>query len=273
MVCEAFDINRSCYYAYRDRRRLVDVERLELRAKVNQKFKLSRSSAGSRMIKTMLNDDGIEIGRFKVRRLMAEIGLICKQPGPHAYKQATVERPDIPNILDRQFGVEDVDRVWCGDISYIWTGTRWSYLAVVLDLFARRVVGWALSAKPDTNLTIKALDLAYELRGKPGGVLFHSDQGSQYGSLGFRQRLWRYQINQSMSRRGNCWDNAPMERLFRSLKSEWIPTMGYRSMAEAKKDIGLYLMDYYNWQRPHTAKGGLAPAVAEEKLNLLSGIS
>ena len=92
MVCEAFDIYRSCYYAYRDRRRLVDVERLELRAKVNQKFKLSRSSAGSRMIKTMLNDDGIEIGRFKVRRLMAEIGLICKQPGPHAYKQATVER-------------------------------------------------------------------------------------------------------------------------------------------------------------------------------------
>jgi len=170
MVCEAFDINRSCYYAYRDRRRLVDVERLELRAKVNQKFKLGRSSAGSRMIKTMLNDDGIEIGRFKVRRLMAEIGLICKQPGPHAYKQATVERPDIPNILDRQFGVEDVDRVWCGDISYIWTGTRWSYLAVVLDLFARRVVGWALSAKPDTNLTIKALDLAYELRGKPETV-------------------------------------------------------------------------------------------------------
>jgi len=273
MVCEAFDINRSCYYDYRDRRQQVDVERLELRAKVNQVFKASRSSAGSRTVKTKLNDAGIEIGRFKVRRLMAEIGLICKQPGPHAYKQATVERPDIPNVLDRQFDVDDVNQVWCGDISYIWAGTHWSYLAVVLDLFARRVVGWALSDKPDTDLTIKALDLAYEQRGKPEGILFHSDQGCQYGSLRFRQRLWRYQINQSMSRRGNCWDNAPMERLFRSLKYEWIPTTGYHSMAEAKKDIGLYLMDYYNWQRPHTRNNGLAPAVAEEKPNLLSGIS
>ena len=273
MVCEVLDINRSCYYAYRDRRKQVDVDRLELRAKVNQKFKLSRSSAGSRTIKTMLNEDGIEIGRFKVRRLMAEIGLICKQPGPHAYKQATVEHPDIPNVLARQFDVDDVNQVWCGDISYIWVGTHWSYLAVVLDLFARRVVGWALSDKPDTDLTLKALDLAYELRGKPEGVLFHSDQGCQYGSLGYRQRLWRHQITQSMSRRGNCWDNAPMERLFRSLKYEWIPAMGYCSMEEAKKDIGLYLMNYYNWQRPHTANDGLAPAVAEETLNLLSGIS
>ena len=204
---------------------------------------------------------------------MAEIGLICKQPGPHAYKRATVERPDIPNILDRQFDVVNANQVWCGDITYIWVGTHWSYLAVVLDLFARRVVGWVLSDKPDTDLTLKALDHAYEQRGKPEGVMFHSDQGCQYGSLRYRQRLWRYQITQSMSRRGNCWDNAPMERLFRSLKYEWIPAMGYQSIAEAKKDIGLYLMDYYNWQRPHTANGGLVPAAAEEKLNLLSGIS
>jgi putative transposase len=273
MVCEIFEVNRSCYYTYRERCNRVDVQRLELRAKVNQAFKISRSAAGSRTIKTMLNEQGTEIGRFKVRRLMAEIGLICKQPGPHAYKQATVERLDIPNVLDRQFDVDDVNQVWCGDISYIWAGTHWSYLAVVLDLFARQVVGWALSNKPDADLTIKALDHAYEQRGKPEAVLFHSDQGSQYGSLRFRQRLWRYQINQSMSRRGNCWDNAPMERLFRSLKTEWIPAMGYRSMTEARKDIGLYLMDYYNWQRPHTANDGLAPAVAEEKLILLSGIS
>ena len=118
MVCDVFDINRSCYYDHCDRCKRVDVERLELRAKVNQKFKLSRRSAGSRTIKTMLNDDGIEIGRFKVRRLMAEIGLICKQPGPHAYKQAIVERPDIRNILDRQFDEDDVNQVWCGDITY-----------------------------------------------------------------------------------------------------------------------------------------------------------
>jgi len=212
---------------------------------------------------TTIAIDVNEIGRFKVRRLWAEIGLICKQPGPHAYKQATVERPDIPNILDRQFDVDDVDQVWCGDISYIWTGTHWSYLAVVLDLFARRVVGWALSEKPDADLTIKALEHAYEQRGKPGGVLFHSDQGSQYGSLRFRQRLWRYQLKQSMSRRGYCWDNAPMERFFRSLKSEWIPQTGYRSFSEAKSEVINYIIGYYNQVRPHRHNDGLAPNVAE----------
>ena len=93
----------------------------------------------------MLNEQGIEIGRVKVRRLMAEMGLICKQPGPHAYKWATVERLDIPNVLDRQFDVDDTDQVWCGDIGYIWSGTHWLYLVVVQNLFARRIVGWALS--------------------------------------------------------------------------------------------------------------------------------
>jgi len=273
MVCEVFEITRSSYYTYRDRRNRVDVERMVLRSKVKAVFKTSRSSAGSRTIKTKLNEQGIEIGRFKVGRLMTEIGLICKQPGPHAYKQATVERPDIPNVLDRQFDVDHANQVWCGDISYIWSGTHWVYLAVVLDLFARRIVGWALSNNPDTDLTIKALEYAYQLRGKPEDVLFHSDQGCQYGSLRYRQRLWRYQFKQSMSRRGNCWDNAPTERLFRSLKTEWAPATGYRSIDEARKDIGLYLMDYYNWQRPHTANDGVAPAIAENKLNLLSGIS
>ena len=111
MVCEILEVNRSCYYSYLERRHRIDVQRLELRAKVNQAFKMSRSSAGSRSIKTMLNEQGTEIGRFKVRRLMAEIGLICKQPGPHAYKRATVERLDIPNVLDRQFDVDDVNQV------------------------------------------------------------------------------------------------------------------------------------------------------------------
>jgi len=203
---------------------------------------------------------------------MKESGLISKQPGAHAYKHAPVEHVNIPNVLDRQFEVEAPDQVWCGDITYIWTGSHWSYLAVVLDLYARRVVGWALSDTPNAELTIKALEHAYQQRGQPTGVMFHSDQGCQYTSLRFRQRLWRYQMSQSMSRRGNCWDNAPMERLFRSLKTEWIPDTGYGSTYEARKDIGLYLMGYYNHRRPHTANGGMAPAVAEEKLNLLSGI-
>ena len=142
-----------------------------------------------------------------------------------------------------------------------------------MDLYRRRVVGWALSNRPDAELVAKALDMAYEQRGRPSGLLFHSDQGSQYASRVFRQRLWRYRITQSMSRRGNCWDNAPMERLFRSLKTEWVPATGYPSMTEAQKDISDYLMNYYNRQRPHHYNGGLPPVQAENQSNLLSGIS
>ena len=273
LVCSAFNVHRSCYYEHRKRCRRIDAERVALKAKVNRLFNQSRSSAGSRTIQGLLNEQGEEVGRFKVRSLMRELGLICKQPGPHAYKQATVERPDIPNHLDREFTVASPNQVWCGDITYIWTGKGWSYLAVVLDLYARRVVGWAISSHPDADLVVKALDHAWEQRGQPEKLMFHSDQGSQYASRMFRQRLWRYRMRQSMSRRGNCWDNAPMERLFRSLKSEWVPTMGYRNLPEAKKDIGDYLMGYYNHHRPHSYNGGIAPAVAEEKPKSLSGIS
>ena len=122
MVCNAFDISRSSYYEYRQRRKHVDVERLALKAQVNRLFTKSRSSAGSRTIKGMLNDDGVVIERFKVRRLMSELGLICKQPGSHAYKQATVEQPDIPNHLAREFTVDRPNQAWCGDITYVWSG-------------------------------------------------------------------------------------------------------------------------------------------------------
>ena len=273
LLCSVFEVTRSCYYAHCRKRRSPDVERLVLRSRVNELFTQSRSAAGSRSIMLMMRADGIEIGRFKVRKLMSEMKLISKQPGSHAYKKATVERPDIPNVLDREFTVSAPNEVWCGDITYVWAQGRWHYLAAVIDLFARRVVGWAFSSKPDADLVIKALDMAYEQRGRPQNVLFHSDQGSQYGSRGFRQRLWRYRFNQSMSRRGNCHDNAPMERLFRSLKTEWIPTVGYMSASLAQQDIGRFLMQRYNWQRPHQFNSGLAPAVAEEKLNAVSGIS
>ncbi|AVE33217.1 MULTISPECIES: IS3-like element IS222 family transposase [Pseudomonas] len=272
VVCSAFDVARSCYYVHRLRRRRVDARRVALRSQVNQLFSQSRGSAGSRSILGMLREEGVTIGRFRVRRLMRELGLVSKQPGSHAYKQATVERPDIPNRLNRKFATEHPNQVWCGDITYVWAQGRWHYLAAVLDLHTRRVIGWAFSAKPDAELVIKALDMAYEQRGKPQQVLFHSDQGSQYASRLFRQRLWRYRMQQSMSRRGNCWDNSPMERLFRSLKSEWVPSTGYLTAQEAQRDISHYLMHRYNWIRPHQFNDGLPPAVAEEKLNPLSGM-
>ncbi|WP_153576592.1 IS3-like element IS222 family transposase [Pseudomonas aeruginosa] len=272
VVCSAFDVARSCYYVHRLRRRRVDARRVALRSQVNQLFSQSRGSAGSRSILGMLREEGVTIGRFRVRRLMRELGLVSKQPGSHAYKQATVERPDIPNRLNREFATEHPNQVWCGDITYVWAQGRWHYLAAVLDLHTRRVIGWAFSAKPDAELVIKALDMAYEQRGKPQQVLFHSDQGSQYASRLFRQRLWRYRMQQSMSRRGNCWDNSPMERLFRSLKLEWVPSTGYLTAQEAQRDISHYLMHRYNWIRPHQFNDGLPPAVAEEKLNPLSGM-
>ncbi|HCR5283788.1 IS3-like element IS222 family transposase, partial [Pseudomonas aeruginosa] len=261
VVCSAFDVARSCYYVHRLRRRRVDARRVALRSQVNQLFSQSRGSAGSRSILGMLREEGVTIGRFRVRRLMRELGLVSKQPGSHAYKQATVERPDIPNRLNREFATEHPNQVWCGDITYVWAQGRWHYLAAVLDLHTRRVIGWAFSAKPDAELVIKALDMAYEQRGKPQQVLFHSDQGSQYASRLFRQRLWRYRMQQSMSRRGNCWDNSPMERLFRSLKSEWVPSTGYLTAQEAQRDISHYLMHRYNWIRPHQFNDGLPPAV------------
>ncbi|EMI4492833.1 TPA: IS3 family transposase [Pseudomonas aeruginosa] len=272
VVCSAFDVARSCYYVHRLRRRRVDARRVALRSQVNQLFSQRRGSAGSRSILGMLREEGVTIGRFRVRRLMRELGLVSKQPGSHAYKQAMVERPDIPNRLNREFATEHPNQVWCGDITYVWAQGRWHYLAAVLDLHTRRVIGWAFSAKPDAELVIKALDMAYKQRGKPQQVLFHSDQGSQYASRLFRQRLWRYRMQQSMSRRGNCWDNSPMERLFRSLKSEWVPSTGYLTAQEAQRDISHYLMHRYNWISPHQFNDGLPPAVAEEKLNPLSGM-
>ena len=128
------------------------------------------------------------------------------------------------------------------DITYVWAQGQWHYVAAVIDLFARRVVGWAFSSRPDSELVINALNMAYEQHGRLQDVLFHSDQGSQYGSQSFRQRLWRYRCKQSMSRRGNCLDNVPMERLFRSLKTEWVPTVGYMSAAQAQQDIGRFLI-------------------------------
>ncbi|WP_155732517.1 IS3 family transposase [Pseudoalteromonas luteoviolacea] len=273
LVCNVFDVARSSFYDYKRRRNVIDTNEVFLRAKLKECFKLSRGSAGSRTLSAMLAEYDIDVGLFKIRRIMRDMQLVSKQPGPHAYKRAVNERPDIPNRLNREFGAHEPNQVWCGDITYIWTGQKWAYLAVVIDLYARRVVSWAMSDKPDAALAVKALDRAYEQRGRPRGLMFHSDQGCQYSSIKYRQRLWRYQITQSMSRRGNCWDNSPMERLFRSLKTEWIPSTGYKSIKEAEQDISFYLMSYYNWKRPHSHNDMTAPAVMEEQLKSLSGIS
>jgi putative transposase len=145
--------------------------------------------------------------------------------------------------------VVEPNTIWCGDVTYIWAGNRLCYLAVVLDLFSRKPVGWAMSCSPDSNLTVKALEMAFESRGKPKNLMFHSDQGSHYTSHKYRQRLWKYQITQSKSRRGHCWDIAPMERFFRSFKTEWMTTQGYNSFINAKQGVTDYIIGYYSQVR------------------------
>jgi putative transposase len=225
---------------------------------------LSNGSAGARSIAHIVSGQGTPLSRYRASGFMKRLGLVSTQLPAHRYKKASQPHTTIPNTLDREFSPEKPNQLWCGDVTYIWTGRHWSYLAVVLDLYARKPVGWALSNSPNSGLTAKALTVAYETRNSPKGVMFHSDQGSHYTSLAFRQHVWRYQMQQSMSRRGNCWDNSPMERFFRSLKTEWVPEMGYRSFAEAKRSILSYMSGYYSSTRPHQHNGGLPPNKAEE---------
>lgn len=240
----------------------MNPERERLQGLAREIHEASREAAGSRTISGTLKQRGEVVGRYKARSLMKEAGLVSKQHKQHRYRVAEEESVIAPNQLERQFTVTQANRVWCGDVTYVWTGCHWLYLAVVLDLYKRRVVGWACSRHPDSALTIQALRMAYESRGCPAGVLFHSDQGCHYSSRSFRQQLWRYRMDQSMSRKGNCWDNAPMERFFRSFKTEWMPKNGYDCYSSGEQDIAQY-MRYYNHERGHSVNNYLSPAQAE----------
>lgn len=234
-------------------------------SEIRRAWNQSRGSAGARTLAEMLTQNGVPMSRYRAGRLMKYLNLSSCQPGKHQYKNARQAHTCLPNLLERQFAVPEPDRVWCGDITYIWAGNRWCYLAVVMDLFARRVIGWSLSANADTALISSALRMAYEVRGQPRDVMFHSDQGSQYTGLKYQQLLWRYRIKQSVSRRGNCWDNSPMERFFRSLKTEWVPTDGYTGKDVARQQISSYILNYYNSVRPHHYNGGLTPEESENR--------
>ncbi|MDF9333749.1 DDE-type integrase/transposase/recombinase [Escherichia coli] len=182
---------------------------------------------------------------------MKYLNLSSCQPGKHQYKNACQEHTCLPNLLERQFAVPEPDRVWCGDITY-----NLGRKSLVLSggrhgSFCRRVIGWSLSANADTALISSALRMAYEVRGQPRDVMFHSDQGSQYTGLKYQQLLWRYRIKQSVSRRGNCWDNSPMERFFRSPENRMGADGWLRRQGRARQQISGYILNYYNSVRPH----------------------
>ena len=219
-------------------------EAIRLRSLLREAYRLRGGSAGARTISDIISNDephDFTLSRYRAGKFMNALGLFSCQLPKHAYKKAMQKHVDIPNLLDRQFAVTAPNQVWCGDVSFIWTGNRWAYLAVIIDLFARKPVGCAMSYSPDSNLTCQALTMAFGYRGQPKNVMFHSDQGCHYTSCKFRQLIWRCRLTQSMSRRGNCWDNSPIERFFRSLKTKWIPTTGYGSFTEARQKVGDYI--------------------------------
>jgi putative transposase len=274
-MCRMLGVHRSGYYAWlKEPASARDKDDQRLLGLIKHSWLESGSVYGHRKVTTDLRELGETCSRHRVARLMKSEGLRAmvgygRRPRPLSGPVGSVAK----NVLARGFKVSEPNRAWVTDITYIRTYDGFLYLAVVLDLFSRQVVGWATRPTQHTDLVLQAL-LAAVWRRKPSpGLLLHSDQGTQFTSEDWQSFLREHDIVCSMSRRGNCWDNAPMERVFRSLKTEWIPTVGYRTAQEAQRDISHFLMHRYNWIRPHQFNDGLAPARAEEKLNVVSGIS
>lgn len=227
----------------------------------------TRGSYGRRRMSQELRQRSFDVGPFRARQLMREAGLRVRAARPPIYPRSQ-GKPDAvaPNLLDRQFDVTTPGTVFAGDITYIWTRQKWLYLAIVMDLASRRIVGWATSDTPDTQLTMRALRLALPQRHTEQTLLFHSDQGCQYTSEAFRTFLGQHDVTQSMSRRGNCWDNAPVERFFHSLKGEWLGETVHDTQSQARQDIDRYIAGFYNTHRLHAAAGGKPPAVRHAEL-------
>jgi putative transposase len=264
ILCRVFNVKRSSFYEWVERRSRPKVGREELRAQVVHLHAESRESMGSRMISKRLKAQSLPVGRSLAAALMKEANIVSKQRRPHPFRSKGVEAFVAPNRLERNFKPTAINQVWCGDVTSLLVGKRWFHLAIVIDLFARRVVGWAFSLVNDANLVSKALRMAADLRQRAPGLMFHSDQGCQYTSRKFQEELEQYAISQSMSHRGQCWDNAPTERFFGTLKSEWVPRKGYGTPEEAQTDMVRFFM-YYNRTRLHSYNDYLSPIAMEQK--------
>ena len=260
------EVSRSGFYYYCNSLKKSDNPGdILLKNRIKAIFKEHRGQYGSRRIQRQLKNEGHQIGRYKVRRLMQELGLKAK--APKRYKVTTDSRhtfPIAPNLLDRKFEVDQPNRFWTTDITYIWTLEGWLYLAVVLDLFSRQVVGWAIDKRMKRQLTLDALSMAYWRRRPSPGLLHHSDRGSQYACHDYRKQLIQYGMVASMSRKGNCWDNAPTERFFRSLKSERLSHCRFVTRQSAEIEVLDYIT-YYNSMRLHSTLGYQTPLAYEKE--------
>lgn len=263
VMCDVLEVSSSGYYAWRGRpesRR--SREDRKLKSKIRLMFDESRQTYGSERMVEELRDHGMRCGRKRVARLMKEEGLKPKKA--RRFRRTTITDPEhakAPNVLGREFTVDAPDTVWAGDITYLWTREGWLYLAVLLDLYSRRVVGWAVRSHLGQELAIAALDRALYERGSHEGLVHHSDRGCQYTSTDYQDRLKKSGLTVSMSRKGDCWDNAVVESFFATLKVELGDSFSSRQAAyDALFD---YIEIFYNRQRRHTSIGSISPVEAE----------
>jgi len=262
-LCRMLDVSESGYRAWKrggkpGKKRLTDAQMLALIRAIHTELKGAYGSP--RMVKE-LRSRGFSASKTRVERLMRENGIKARHK--RRYKVTTDSKhslPVAPNLLERDFTPEAPNRVWTSDITYLWTGEGWLYLAIVLDLFNREVVGWSLKPRMTADIVTDALTMAWFRRKPDAGLIHHSDRGSQYASHAFRAKLREYGMVCSMSRKGNCWDNAPTESWFNSFKNERVYGERFETRDEVKATAFEYIEVFYNRKRLHSTLGYKSPA-------------
>jgi len=269
VMCRVLAVSRSGYYAWRKRPvSSREMANQGLKQQIKEIYQQSRQTYGSPRIHTELRENGIKCGHNRVARLMhqEELWAIGKRKFKVTTTDSAHDYPVAPNLLKQDFVASRPNEKWLADITYIPTDEGWLYLAVVLDLYSRRIVGWAMADTLARGLTIAALRMAIETRQPPPGLLHHSDRGSQYASQEYQAWLTKYHMHCSMSRQGNCYDNAPVESFFGTLKTELVHHRHYATRAEATTDIFEYIEVFYNRSRRHSALAYQAPVAFEHWL-------
>lgn len=267
VMCRVLNVSRSGYYAWRRRQPCArEMADKELLAQIEEIFAESGQTYGSPRVYIELKAGGIACGRKRVERLMRENGLVAVGTKKNRAKTTDSEHslPVAPNLLDRDFTAKRPNEKWTTDITYIDTNEGWLYLAAVMDLFSRRIVGWAMRADLTAQLAVDALQMATTNRRPPAGLLHHSDRGSQYCSHLYQRQLAQHKMVVSMSRKGDCYDNAAIESFFGTLKIERVDRQVYATHAEARRDIFAYIEGFYNRKRRHSTIGYVSPLEFEK---------
>ena len=276
LLCQLLGVNRSGYYHYQasPSTQSDNSKHQEMLEWVKRIAESSDDSYGSRRMKKALNALSYPVSRNKARKLMREAGVQAKQR--KKYKVTTNsnhKQPVYDNLVGRQFDISEPNQVYAADITYIWTQEGWLYLAVVMDLCSRKIVGWSMSSRMKAQLVCDALRMAIWQRRPKAGLIHHSDRGSQYASKAFRRLLKTHEIQGSMSRKGDCWDNSVVESFFGSLKQERAQWRSYQTRYEAQQDILNYITMFYNSHRLHSYLGYISPNDYEKQLKVMRKVA